>query len=71
MIDYVAKSNPTVSVVMPAKNAENTIKEAVDSILNQTLRNFELIIVNDGLNRWDNGNTQIISFPRSKSKSDR
>ena len=39
---------PVVSVVMPVKNAEKTIKESIDSILNQTLKNFEFIIVNDG-----------------------
>ncbi|WP_168384768.1 glycosyltransferase family 2 protein [Acinetobacter indicus] len=37
-----------VSVIMPAYNAENTIKEAIQSILNQTYSNFELIICDDG-----------------------
>ena len=39
--------NYAVSVVMPVKDAEKTVSEAVDSILNQTLKNFEFIIVND------------------------
>ena len=39
---------PLVTVLMPAYNAEKYIGEAIDSILNQTMRDFELIIVNDG-----------------------
>ena len=33
---------------MPAYNASDFIREAVDSILAQTFRDFELIILNDG-----------------------
>ncbi len=36
-----------VSVVMPAYNAEKTIKESVDSVLAQTFTDFELIITDD------------------------
>ncbi len=38
---------PTVSVVMPAYNAAEHISESIQSILDQTLNNFELIIVDD------------------------
>lgn len=38
---------PKISVVMPAYNAEKYIKEAIDSVLNQTFRDFELIVIND------------------------
>lgn len=38
---------PLVSVVMPAYNGEKYIGEAIDSILNQTYDNFELIIIED------------------------
>ena len=37
-----------ISVIMPAYNAEKYIAEAIESILNQTYRDFEFIIVNDG-----------------------
>lgn len=37
-----------ISVVIPAYNVEKYIKECLDSILNQTFQDFEIIIVNDG-----------------------
>ncbi|WP_462410918.1 glycosyltransferase family 2 protein [Neobacillus sp. Marseille-QA0830] len=37
-----------VSVVMAVYNGESHLKESIDSILNQTYRRFEFIIVNDG-----------------------
>ena len=39
---------PLISVVMPARNVEKFIGEAIESILVQTLSDFELIIINDG-----------------------
>jgi glycosyltransferase involved in cell wall biosynthesis len=41
-------SHPLVSVVMPVFNGEKYLREAIDSILNQTLKDFELIIIDDG-----------------------
>lgn len=41
--------NPVlVSVVMSVYNTEAYLKESIDSILNQTYKNFEFIIINDG-----------------------
>lgn len=39
--------NPLVSVIMPAYNGEKYIGDAIESILNQTYENLELIIVED------------------------
>lgn len=39
---------PLVTVSMPAFNAEKYIAEAIESVLHQTYKNFELIIVDDG-----------------------
>ena len=36
-----------VSIIMPAYNCEKFIKQAIDSILNQTHTNFELLIADD------------------------
>jgi len=38
---------PNVSVIMPVYNGENVIVDAVQSVLNQTYSDFELIIVDD------------------------
>lgn len=38
---------PKVSVIIPVYNAEKYIGEALDSILNQTLQDFEVIVVDD------------------------
>lgn len=39
---------PLVSVVMPVYNGEKFLTEAIDSILMQSYKNIELVIVNDG-----------------------
>ncbi|CAM7368075.1 TPA: glycosyltransferase family 2 protein [Klebsiella pneumoniae] len=41
-------STPLVSVILPAFNAEMFLRESISSILNQSLKNIELVIINDG-----------------------
>jgi glycosyltransferase involved in cell wall biosynthesis len=40
--------NPTVTVLLPAYNAQAFIGSAVKSVLEQTFNDFELIVINDG-----------------------
>lgn len=42
------RMNELVSVIMPCYNAAEFIREATQSVLEQTYPNFELIVVNDG-----------------------
>lgn len=41
------KKNPLLSVIMPVYNSEQYVKQAVESILNQTYKKFEFIIIDD------------------------
>lgn len=40
-------SKPLASIVIPVHNGEKYIKESIDSCLNQTYENIEIIVVND------------------------
>jgi hypothetical protein len=41
-------TTPTVSVIIPFLNAENFIREAIESVLAQTYTEWELLLVDDG-----------------------
>lgn len=47
-MDIENKETPLISVIVPVYNAEKTLRECVDSILNQEYKDFELLLVNDG-----------------------
>ncbi len=41
------KNNELITVIIPTYNRERTIKRAIDSVLNQTYKNLELLIIDD------------------------
>ncbi len=54
------QSSIDISVVMPVYNGGDFLRESIESILNQSFDNFELIIVDDGSS--DNSNDIIESY---------
>ena len=55
-----------ITVIIPAYNSASLIKEAIDSILRQSYRDIELIIINDG--STDNTESIIQSFKDDRIK---
>jgi len=51
-------SSPTISVVLPVYNGEDYVRFSIESVLAQTFRDFELIIVDDGST---DGTAQVVS----------
>ena len=60
------KNEPVISVVMAVYNEAKYVKEAIDSILSQSFKNFEFIIVDDG--STDDTNKIIQSYQDSRIK---
>lgn len=44
---YKSQSQPLVSVVVPVYNAQKFLEQTIDSVIEQTYKNWELILVND------------------------
>jgi glycosyltransferase involved in cell wall biosynthesis len=71
----MVKQNITVSVLMPAYNAESFIKESIESILQQTYKDFEFVIVDDAstdstwniIQEYSNIDKRIKAFRNSKN----
>lgn len=60
------KTGPFISVILPVYNAQPFLKEAIESILNQSYSNFEFIIINDG--STDDSEKTILQFNDSRIK---
>jgi len=64
---------PLISVIIPAYNAEKTILATIESILQQTFADFELIVINDGsqdatlelVSGVKDPRLQVFSFPNA------
>jgi glycosyltransferase involved in cell wall biosynthesis len=62
----LGNSMPTMSVVMPCHNHGRFLAESVESILNQTYKQLELIIVDDGSS--DDSRDVILALARKDSR---
>ena len=67
-------NNPKISVLMSAFNAEKFLKKSIKSIISQTYKNFEFVIINDGssdktleiIKEFKKQDERIILFDREK-----
>lgn len=67
-------TKPFVSVVMSVYNGELFLKEAIDSILSQTYKKFEFIIIDDGstdgslniINEYSDERIKILVNPKNE-----
>lgn len=57
--------NPKISVIVPIYNAEKFLKKCIESIINQTLKEIEIILINDG--STDNS-LKILQFFKEKDE---
>lgn len=58
--------NPKVSIIIPVYNGENSISISLDSILSQTFKDYEVIIIDDGSN--DKTNDIVSSYTNSDNR---
>jgi glycosyltransferase involved in cell wall biosynthesis len=70
------EESPMVSIIMATYNRAHTIERAIDSVLNQTYKNFELIIVDDGstdnttsiLMKYDDPRIRVFKHEQNKGE---
>lgn len=59
-------TNPKVSIIVPAYNTEKYIDKCLESLINQTYKNIEIIVVNDG--STDNTKEIVENFAHSDDR---
>jgi len=77
MLVSSSTSEPLVSVIIPSYNRFEYLKKTIQSVLNQTYKHIEIIVVNDGSTKnteaYDKANfgptVQIIHLPENKGQS--
>ena len=63
---HMIQQNKKISVIVPVYNAEKYLKECLDSLINQTLKEIEIICVNDG--STDNSLTILNEYRRRDAR---
>jgi len=62
----MSSNSPEISVIMPAYNAEKYIAASIESVLNQTYKNFELLILDDA--STDNTKEIVLSYAQKDNR---
>lgn len=62
----MSQNSPEISVIMPAYNAEKYIAASIESVLSQTFKNFELLILDDASS--DKTKEIVLSFAKNDSR---
>ena len=71
-------ARPKVSVIVPAYNIENFIERCLNSLINQTLKEIEVIVVNDGsqdgtlakIQEFENTNRIVVVDQKNKGTTE-
>ncbi len=62
-----------ISVVIPAYNSEKTIRATIESVLQQSFKDFELIVIDDGsqdstyqvVSSFSDSRVRVFSYPNA------